>query len=277
MAQLTSVVHDLKDSRKAKTAMKHLAIPLVKKDVKVNGKTVQRFQAVVEENSGEVLSMVSPGYKLLRHDEALEGILKGLEIEGWDFQQVNIERSGAHAFVKAVKRGVNLMDGTKEEVFPAITLSNSVDLRGSIKAVFGAFRQVCENGLVVPDPRWGTVNFRSVHMGDLDSKFSKLREEFAAKMQMLKTVAENYRSLMNQQVKPEEAEKLLGKVVGKRQLERVMYLWEHAPGQPKPYQTKWGLYNGLTYWLTHEAAGGVYARDLKSQQGLQLLLGVRQH
>lgn len=248
-----------------------IKIPVKKLDVKVNGKVVKRFQAVVREDTCEVLSIVSPAYKLVPHDEAFAGLLKGLHDSGWTFHRVSMERSGAHCYVEAMNQSINLLPDSKEKLFPRLILQNSMDLRSSLKGRFGVFRLVCTNGMTVPDLRFGQLTFRAVHVGETMEGWNKFAAELEQRLKLLKQYSQKFKGMMNQAVDLETASQVLSKVVGKRQIDRVVYLWEHAPHQPKPHGTAWGLYQGMTWWLTHEATGGVYLRDLKGQKLLQLL------
>ena len=256
--------------------VKALTIPMEKRDIKLMGekKSLDRYQAVVRTDNQAVMSIVSTGYRLVRHDEALAGLLEGLSKEGWQPRRLHLERGGAHALVEVINPTIDI--GIKQLVpdslLPRMILHNSVDLRGSLKANFGIFRLICTNGLMVPLSHNSQLNFRAVHVGATMERFGLFMAEVVKRLPILKELAQHYGGMMNTKVSPQRAETLLRKVAGKRQLERVMYLWEHAEGQPKDWKTSWGLYNGFTYWLTHEASGGLYHRDLKSQQLLRLLL-----
>lgn len=264
---------DYDKAPRLEAALKDLKIPMVKRELCLAGQKsrLDRFQAVVREDTGEVLSVVSPAYKLVAHDEAVRPALKFLTEGGWEVKRAVTERNGAHCHVELFNRAQSFLP--EEQLYPRLVISNAVDLRGSMKFRLGIYRLVCSNGLMVPDTRFKMgLHVRQVHLGDVEGALKKLGAELQHKVGEIMKLGQTFRALMNHRVESTEAEDVLRKVVGKRQLERVMYLWEHAPGQPKDYRTSWGLYNGLTYWLTHEAKGGVYQRDLKSQQALRVMM-----
>lgn len=275
MEIMTVTRKDYERAPKLEAALKDLKIPMEKRDICLHGtKTkLDRFQAVVRTDTHDVLSVVSPGYALFGHEEAMRAPTKHLLDQGWEVVRAVTERNGAHAHLELVDKRVSLIP--EEQIYPRLTCTNTVDLRGSLKFRMGIYRLVCKNGLMIADPRFKMgLALRQVHMGDVDSLLKKLTSELTHKVEDVLKYIGSYRGLMNQVVDVETAEKTLRKVVGKRQLERVMYLWEHAEGQPKPYNTAWGLYNGLTSWLTHEAKGGVYQRDLKSQMALRQIMAL---
>lgn len=274
MSQILDGRHAVKSG---KEALKLLSIPMMKKDVRVVGQkeVVERYQAVVREDTNQVMSMVSPGYKLIGHGQALQGLIQGLEQGGWDIRKVNLEQSGARAYVTAVCRGHGFDAAKGDPLFPAITMSNSVDLRSSLRFGLGMHRQVCSNGLTIPDPRFGILNFKAVHVGPMMEHFQEFSQQVTDRLKELKEVAPIYQGMANTLVSHATAEKILMAMSGKRLIERLTHIWQGGvPGQSATPSTQWDLYNAITYWLTHEASGGVYYRDLRSQKALKMILNI---
>ncbi len=107
-------------------------------------------KALINPDSNQVYDIVSKGYKLVRHEEVLESALDAImAVEPRVKVQVCFPEGGARMWAK-----IHLVDrvykvGAEQGIIPTIEIFGSYDKSWATKAIFGAFRLVCTNGLVI--------------------------------------------------------------------------------------------------------------------------------
>jgi hypothetical protein len=202
----------------------------------------------------------------------MEGFFNILVKDGWRFTKIKQERNRSQVFIELINPNINMLD-ENDVVNPRIVLANSVDLRVSFNAAFGAYRVLCSNGLVIPDTRCKELNImmKGRHYGNCETHFKHFQAEVLNRMDVIKEFGTTYRSLMNQPVSEVRAIELLRGFVGKRKLDYVLELWDNAPGQDGRHN-KWTLYNAMTYWLSHDATGGTYQLNMINRKFIKRLL-----
>ena len=259
---------------RVKDALAALRLPLKTQEVQLVGKKtpLSGYKAVVREDTGRVLSIVGSRYQLVTHEEMMEPALAQLDKEGWEVKQVRLERHGGWAFVKMILPGLNLGTGS-DKLVPQLTWVNSVDMRSSMRGLFGIYRLVCSNGMTVAAKGYEMANlsYRTSHVGSalgrMDAGFT---QQLANRLELIKEIGKTYRGLVNQKVPAELAERLFQKTAGPRQVDRLLHIWRKGEGQDGG-ENAYQVYNAITNWLTHEAKGGEYLRQIRSKQALQLL------
>jgi hypothetical protein len=141
------------------------------------------FKAIVNPETGKVFSVVSTGYKLIRHEDAadrLENILNEHPEFGKYSTKTEIYNEGArlrrtYCFYQ---RGVEIDKG--DLVNPELHLSNSYDRSWPFTVLLGAFRLICNNGLVV-GIKFIHLKKRHAHnfdQIDIENQVSKALERF---------------------------------------------------------------------------------------------------
>jgi hypothetical protein len=137
--------------------------------------------------SGHVtaLNKVSDQYKLVQHHEALhrtlEAIVNGAPEFGKPEVKLNLNNKGGKMWATMLfPNMIDIFPG--DPIKPQCVVTNSADLSKRFSIIFGAFRMLCSNGMVIPDSRFPDhVLIKNLHkMGtlDLDEAISKMMVGF---------------------------------------------------------------------------------------------------
>lgn len=129
---------------------------------------VPKRLAVVREDTGKAISVVSDRYSLVRHDELLTAV--GQATQGLDVgpvpRGIYVDRGGAR--MRALFKFPALAEPVRgrDSICPCIKLENSYDGTSRITAHIGSFRFVCTN-LAVGGGGVFAGGFMSVHAGEI--------------------------------------------------------------------------------------------------------------
>lgn len=158
---------------------------------------------LAKHRDGEVkeLNKVSDQYKLVQHYDALhqsiEAIITGAPEFGAPDINLAFNPAGGKMWAKMTFPEVINILGDKDPVKPQCVVTNSADLSKRFTIIFGAFRLICSNGMVIPDSRFPEHTLiRSLHKNgtlDLDSAISKMMvgfESFSETIGLWKEYAE---------------------------------------------------------------------------------------
>ena len=109
-------------------------------------------EAIVRDDTRDVLGIVSPSYKMINHSEALEKTEVVMSrMGGWKLAAANATKNGARIFVKYMlneeKFIVTARNGVEDAVAPTLTMINSYDGLLKFGFILGAYQFICLNGL----------------------------------------------------------------------------------------------------------------------------------
>jgi hypothetical protein len=229
-----------------------------------DGSLVPR-EAILRADTREVLGVVSPGYRMIEHKDAVESAEQILnQIGKWDRTSVETTKKGARLFVKYafmdMKFKVTRRNGQEDSVAPTLTLSNSYDGLLRFGFVLGAYQFICSNGL-----RIGHDIFEIVHKHteglELDgiltnavNAMEHFREmTYPRYLELAETPVGNIREYLEHLV--------IERHVPRRLTEKVANQTITDPS----VQTMWDFYSEFTHVLTHRADKMGYER--KDQVG----------
>lgn len=157
--------------------------------LRLSSGTDTNLDAIVNAETGEFISAVSPKYKITTHkaaNEIAESILGQAQVD-YEEGHVAIDKGGARFFrelrIPSMKFNQGSIDSTAldsgkelDELIPTIIIKNSYDRSSSLEFRFGAYRMVCSNGMVSPVQEIGRFNYR--HTAQPDTyKISQLLKE----------------------------------------------------------------------------------------------------
>jgi hypothetical protein len=213
-------------------------------------------KAIVGLDTGKVYSIVSRDYRLIRHEDAITEVeqelsgTKGLgEYEAiTDFYNGGGRMRRTYRFKNV---GVEIMKG--DVINPELHLFNSYDTRWPFVVSLGAFRVVCTNGLVVGE-RYLNLRKRHVYeIGQID-----IREEVGTAISRFKKQARQWKvwagRMLSQSAYSRTLEAMKLGVKAKEVIEgRVLQEAEDVDQDGFPIVTAWGLYNVLTWYISHHA------------------------
>lgn len=240
-----------------------------KRSVQVDGNTVKDRYALVREDTGDVLSFVSPRYEPVSNKQV------------WGYFAEVAEQAGVKY---EAGKGYNIRNGQKtimEMVFPDLTImvgkTDKMHLRGNLingndgmtapRMESGFFRLVCSNGAVVGN-RDTVAKYRHVKgvTGKIVSGFKDI----------IQNKLENVNLFVNQladtKLKDRETIELLfadAKFFSVKNRQDLVEEWER---QGKP-TSAWEIYNVYTYVITHKMAVNQESKLLGFQQVNKLAYG----
>ena len=260
---------DIKDTDFA-GVVAQLKFDVEEADVVVNGRKDPAHKAIVRKIPGDlpgtfeqiVLDVPSMDYKLVRHDEVMVPLMEKLQSGGWSFRRVRIERHGVRAYVEAVNptKPITIVVGGKDDVlYPRLVMANSYNRSKSLTLRFGLFRMLCSNGLVAMV--FGE-DIKVRHIGDIQASvesFQKTSGRIDELMPYLERSAKMFNEWAAFSVNEKQVTEIAEKVVGKNNVDRIVALFQNEG------KTAWGLYNAITYYLTHDYRGNFEGMDYKNR------------
>lgn len=179
---------------------------------------VPEKKAIVNGNSGRVLSIVSRGYRLVTNLEALDmakkccrTVFPDTQPNEWELQTTDAPATGGHCFIDLVHNSTALDFGLvpaedRPDAFgPFIRVTNSYTGARALAFDIGFHRKVCQNGLIVPE---SVIRFTFSHQHrDIgatiefkidDKKLAKLRasiEEYLGTLRRLSVARAQFEPL----------------------------------------------------------------------------------
>ena len=162
--------------------------------------------ALYRVDNGRQLAVVSRTYQLIKHREAVDFVHHVLDEVGIEKRRTRVElgpngsrlfyemQLPEHRFNAPAETGVNntAHDGTakRDEYVPRIVVTNSYDGSGPFGLLFGAFRMVCKNGLVIGTRvqelrirhRFNNIDFEEIReplVANLENTIEGIRRTYA--------------------------------------------------------------------------------------------------
>ena len=215
-----------------------------------------RFKALVDFNTGKLFSIVSKDYKIIRHEEAIEQV-----------EEVIADTSGLGRFeiytdfyndggrmrrtYRFIEKSVEI--AKSDEVNPELYLFNSYDVTWPFIVLLGAFRFVCENGLVVGEK---FLYLRKRHIYELDT--IGLKEEISTALKRFNLQTQEWKTWTNHQLTSKTYRQVMEAMkLGKKATQEIEKRLDHkAKGLDDndfPIITLWVFYNILTRYITYKA------------------------
>lgn len=211
--------------------------------------------AVVREDTGEALAVVSDRYTLVRHQEilnALEQAIQGLDL-GEAPRGIYLDRQGAR--LRALFKFPELRRevGPRDTVCPCVKVTNTYDGTSRVQVHIGAFRFVCTN-LAVGGGGVFASGFMAVHQGEIP--IEEVAKELARYLSGFDRVVELYRAWSHRPLLREPWKEML-EGFPKRPAKAIARAVE-ARAFPRVYDG----YNAATYHATHRMRSANGAFDL---------------
>lgn len=213
--------------------------------------------AVVREDTGQPLAVVSDRYTLVPHQTILDAVdasLTTLDV-GPVPRGIYVDRGGARlravykfpALSQAIARG--------DEVCPCLQVRNTYDGTARIGLHIGAFRFVCTN-LAVGGGGVFAGGFMAVHAGEIP--IDGVAEELATYLRGFDAIAGLYRAWQDAPVSREVLERL--------------FVHDLA-GRPDGLQETWLTANPSTVYAAYNAATNFASHQMRSATAAFQLLG----
>ena len=214
------------------------------------------YKAIVDSNTGKVFSIVSKDYKIIRHEQAIEhikSIIARNDHLGKYHNEVNFYNAGGRMRCTFTFPGISAEIQKGDVVKLQLHLFNSYDLAWSFTIIFGAFRLVCTNGLVIGNT---IFHIKKRHVYELDDL--NIRKNIATATKQFEKQAGKWMNLAQIPLHPTTYEKVMKSMkFGKGTTEEIRQRVDRdASGynnEDFPVISLWAFYNVLTWYITHRA------------------------
>ena len=252
---------------------------------------VPNKKAIVNGTSGQVLGVVSRGYRLVSNREALDmardccrAVFPETEPGEWDVRATDAPASGGHCFIDLVHNSTAL-DFTfvpakdRPDAFgPFIRVTNSYNGLRALGFDIGFYRKVCKNGLILPE---SVIRFKFTHMQrDIgETILFKIAHE---KLTTMKTsIGKSFNLLKGYDVRRNQFEPLMRAVLLVRKPKNatpethVAADWDkleiHIKGMCDRYaqelgETAYAVFNAITEFASHPPENRCIYRERHSFQ-----------
>jgi Domain of unknown function (DUF932) len=219
-----------------------------------NFEAVPKRLAVVREDTGQPISVVSDRYTLVPHQrilDAVEEAVRPLNL-GPVPRGIYVDRQGARmrAIFKFLALARPVLDG--DEICPCLKIQNTYDGTSRIAIHIGAFRFVCTN-LAVGGGGVFAGGFMSVHAGEIP--IEKVAEQLGSYLGGFERIVEMYRSWADKWLEQGSLASAL-EGIPKRHAKGIAEAF--TPAKPTVYEA----YNAATYYATHRMRSYRTAFDL---------------
>jgi len=212
------------------------------------------YTGIINPETGHLFSIVSPKYRIVQHTEILEKIEETIaaHIEYGSFQRKILTfDNGAKLQAKYTFPDVSVsIDNSSDLIHPSIEVRNGYDGIWNFGVLFGAFRLVCSNGLVIGQK---VLNFHKKHFNP--AQFFLKQDMLSDSMEQFSEQANIWKTWSNKVMEQAQIEhELEAMELREKEIEGIKTLVETSTGISLIAQqaiTQWIFYNILTQYITH--------------------------
>lgn len=206
-------------------------------------------KAIVREDNGHVLAIVSDKYKVLPHAQVVEGFreaLKGKTLE----ENIQVTKGGARLYMEMTLPEVTVEVKSGDPLALKLIAVNSYDGSHVLQVMFGAFRLVCSNGAIFGEK---FINLEQKHVGTIGVNV----ESIAMQVAILTDKFRGTLPVMQRMAKAvldEDTKVLRGELFDTEATKLPEYLLDAAYDSyvKEGDGTVYGYWNSLTYAITHK-------------------------
>lgn len=212
-------------------------------------KVIEKKKAVVRTDTNEALGIVSDDYGLVKHATVIDSFREAGKQYGVE-EKITLARNGAQLFYQMIFPKIEMEVSEGDIVRMMMIAKNSYNGMNSLQVIFGAFRLVCSNGMIL-----GTqfISFNYKHIGNVGGMNDALitNQYQDAYAQYIKLFGERAPMIKRMSTKLVIG---TGTEFKKERTELPVYLLKEAEAQFNSGndRTVWGYYNALTYAITHK-------------------------
>ena len=200
------------------------------------------YKFIVREDTGDILSCMTDEYKLVTNTEILDTAVPIFNKVGAKLREAKVLQDGKKTIWKYSIPGIKVPIADGDEVSPEIVIKNSYDGSWELGVISGAFRLICENGMVI-----GIIlNKKSNRHSIYNPRLENLEELIVDTIEKTSTVFEqDFAILKDTKVSQSHVKKMVEMIPTNVMDGFVQYLCAHKP------HTYWDLFNAATWVNTH--------------------------
>jgi len=225
-------------------------------------------KAIVDLDTGKLFSIVSKGYRIIRHEEAIaqvEQAIAGTQELG-QYQAVT-EFSNDGGRMKRTYRFPGIMIEVRKGdlIHPELHLFNSYDTKWPFVVFLGAFRVVCTNGLVVGEKFLHLRKRHIYELGQID-----VGEEVSTALKRFKHQARQWKGWTERRLTKRSYEKVIEVMklgIKARELieQKIAEQADDFDPDGFPIISLWDFYNVLAWHTTHNAVSLNHRVDMEAR------------
>lgn len=236
----------------------------------VNNKTVENYKAICMDNTNQVVQIVSDRYKIFQHIEAFDRTVEELDELGvnWEINNLKINNERGR---NAINITFNLPDLTFDidgsDTIATYEMFNSTDTSCAFTRLFGAFRLICKNGLVIGKKFFGSKRKHSgrFELGEPKDTMYNLNENIDELQMVLKQA-------QNKKITDDFLKTVASLGFPKRILDNLPEVFVNYATlnqeRINDYTSVWALYAVLTNYLSNVVAKTNLRRYMDMQRTL---------
>jgi len=224
-----------------------------------NGKPVKLAKAIVREDTGEALSTVGNGYKIISHEEMVSAIRPFMENLGNYTENISVGQNGRHMFAEYTFKEITQEVQKDDTVGLRLILQNSYVPGKSAKIQMAGLRLVCLNGMV------SSINTSSVSLRHSKEGRQKLEmpiaqdfiDQFSGNIKFWEKLTNARLEMGKYDTKDFKVDNpFINSLYGRLLEEKIVPIKNHQDIM-LPLQesgaTYWDFYNNLTKFITHDS------------------------
>jgi phage/plasmid-like protein (TIGR03299 family) len=231
---------------------------------------VEGRKAIVRDDTGDWLSIVSKSYPVVQYGEAFDF----MDTVSPHFVAAGGLRGGRQAFmvVRTPTGSFDPLGDDPHEMFA--TLRTSHDCSRAVEVMVMPLRQRCMNQLTLASFRKGVEHRWTVtHTGDVKSKLAAVNESMTRLTEYAAIYTDNVQRLVKTMVDTENATQILTRVLPDRPrraetIGKILINWQSRTETVGYAGTGWGLVNAVSEYFEWDRTGGSSeSRFLAALQG----------
>lgn len=228
---------------------------------------IEGYKSLIRSSDDKVLSVMKDTYTVLQNSDAFDFFSPFVEAKEASLETAGSLREGKLIWVMAKLNRAPIEVGKGDEVNKFLLLSNSHDGTMAVRVGFSPVRVVCNNTLTASHNNSKSQLIKLRHSKGVNNRLDNVQEIINAIDAKFEATAEQYKYLASKVINQKQFETFVNIVFKlndkgderekqrhKKMQETITRLFENGAGQhlKSAKGTRWGAYNAVTEYLTHE-------------------------
>lgn len=203
-------------------------------------------KAVLRTDTKHTLGIVSTKYELLKHDDVVKGFRNALKDERFE-ESIKLAKNGAQLYATYSLPEHTVEIRPNDRVSLQFIVKNSYDGTNALHITLGAFRLVCTNGMMIGKKFFAFSQkhigseAESIDAGKLKEKVTMIADQFAKALPVMQTMAA---ATVFHPSEYFETKKV--------RIPKYLLAAAKESYEAESDKSLWGVYNSLTYAITHK-------------------------
>lgn len=214
---------------------------------------ISNYKTLINSESGDVFGILSKKYQLVKHEDAIEMVEEAIEKSpeyGKYDKQITFPSKGGKMHATYIFPEVEVPVTSGDSINPKIEIFNSYDGQWRFNIIFGAFRLVCSNGLVIGEK---VFQYQAKHFSTFDEMIVK--KTLKESMDAFSEQTQIWKTWVNKVLAPDQYEQIMEQLpLGKKQRKEIRTEVEVSSGislEQQKHLTWWIFFNILCQYVSH--------------------------